>query len=224
MYIEHMKQYWSPGVTVDVVIFTVVNKALKVLLVERANKPFLGSLALPGGFLRKGETSKKAAQRVVTEKAGVKNIKDIYLEQLFTFDELGRDPRGQILSISYFALVDNAAIKSSGDWVGVKNLPKVAFDHKVIITYATQRLRNKLEYTNAVFSLLPKKFTLSQLQDTYEIILNRKMDKRNFRKKFLSLGLIKPAKELLTGARQRPAQLYSFISQRPVELKNFING
>ncbi len=218
------KQYWSPGVTVDVVIFTVVDKTLNALLIKRSIKPFLGLPALPGGFLRKGETSRKAVERVVAEKAGVKNINDIYLEQLYTFDELDRDPRGQILSISYFALVDSASIKSSGNWLSAKNLPRLAFDHKKIIDYAIRRLGNKLEYTNVVLSLLPKKFAFSQLQETYEIILGKRLDKRNFRKKFLSLGLIRPIKELLTGGRQRPAQLYSFISQKPAELENFIKG
>lgn len=222
---EQGKKYQSVSATVDVVIFTIEDGELKVLLINRAGEPFRGLWALPGGFLLEGENTRSAAQRLLTDKAGVK---DVYTEQLYTFDDLKRDPRGYVLSVSYFALVDRNKIDIQESektqkpaFYPVIKLPKLAFDHKEIIEYALKRLRYKLEYTNVVFSLLEKKFTFTQLQNAYEIILDKKLDKRNFRKKFLTLGLIKTAKGKLEGARQRPAQLYSFMSGKPVELKRF---
>ncbi len=221
----HRVLYQSPAVTTDVAIFTIVGEQLKVLLVRRSDRPFRNTWALPGGFLHKNETTNLAAVRILSEKAGVKNV---FVEQLYTFDAIGRDPRGRIMSVVYFTLVPHQDIKfKKGDktqtplfW-SLKKLPKLAFDHKNIVTYARKRLASKLEYTNVVFSLLPKKFTFSQLQKAYEIILDRKLDKRNFRKKFLLLGLIKLTRGLLSGTRQRPARLYEFISRKPEELKKF---
>lgn len=222
---EQNKKYQSASVTVDDVVFTIEDGALKVLLINRADEPFKGSWALPGGFLLEGENTQSAASRILSDKAGVK---DVYIEQLYTFDDIKRDPRGYVLSVSYFSLVNSNKINIRENentqkpaFYSVKKLPKLAFDHKEIIGYALKRLRYKLEYTNVVFSILEKKFTFTQLQNAYEIILDKKLDKRNFRKKFLTLGLIKPIKGKLEGARQRPAQLYSFVSGKPVELKRF---
>lgn len=219
------KLYWSPAITVDTVIFTIEEDDLKVLLVKRTNHPFHGYLALPGGFLLKNELTSKAVSRILRIKAGIKS--NIYLEQLYTFDNPKRDPRGHVLSVSYMALVPYEKItfdlsaRESPTFYSVKNLKRIAFDHKQVIDYAVRRLRAKLEYTNVVFSLLPKQFTLNQLQKTYEVILGRKLDKRNFRKKFALLDLIKPTKSFLRGSRQRPARLYQFVSRRPTELKKF---
>jgi len=213
------------SVTTDIVIFTIADEQLKVLLIKRANEPFKNQWALPGGFLFEKEDPDKAAIRTLWTKAG---IKDVYLEQLYTFGGSGRDPRGKIITISYFALSPQDKIKivvsdkiQTPTFRSVKKLPDIAFDHNRIITYALQRLQSKLEYTNAVYSLLPHYFTFNQLQRTYEIILNKKLDKRNFRKKFMLLGLIKPTKKILKGERQRPAKLYQFISRKPAELKKF---
>ena len=211
--------------TVDVVIFTIEGGDLKVLLIERANKPFFGDHALPGGFLLQGETTHAAALRILKEKAGVK---DVYIEQLYTFDDKGRDPRGPVLSVTYFALVppSDIVLKKEKDLQApalypLRRLPKLAFDHAGIIAYAVRRLRAKLGYTNAAFSLLPKFFSLFQLQKTYEAIMGTKLDKRNFQKKFLSLRLIALTDKMEEGMRQRPARLYRFISQKPSELKKF---
>src|SRR3989338_3386934 len=213
------------SVTTDIVIFTIADEQLKVLLIKRANEPFKNQWALPGGFLFEKEDPDKAAIRTLWTKAG---IKDVYLEQLYTFGGSGRDPRGKIITISYFALSPQDKIKivvsdkiQTPTFRSVKKLPDIAFDHNRIITYALQRLQSKLEYTNAVYSLLPHYFTFNQLQRTYEIILNKKLDKRNFRKKFMLLGLIKPTKKILKGERQRPAKLYAFKSRKPTELKKF---
>lgn len=223
--VKKEKLYWPPATTVDVVIFTIDNDELKVLLIERNRGPFLGKRALPGGFLLPKEPTVKAAERILREKAGVGRV---YLEQLYTFDNPDRDPRGHVLTVAYFALVDRNKIRFSygkdlqmPEFFSVNKLPSLAFDHKRIIEYAIRRLRYKLEYTNAVYALMPAVFTLSYLQKVHEIILNIKLDKRNFRKKFLSLGLIKPTNKKLGGVRQRPAQLYRFVNQKPIELKRF---
>ncbi len=219
------KLYIPPAVTVDVVIFTIRDNGLKVLLIKRANKPFKGVLALPGGFLSRNETARSAALRVLKEKAGIQNV---YLEQLYTFDDPKRDPRGHVVTVAYFALVPSDAMKiqeristQNPELYSIKKLPKLAFDHRKIVQYALKRTRAKCEYTNATYSLLPRFFTLSQLQKTYEIIFSHSFDKRNFRKKFLALGLIQPTRKSERGNRQRPARLYEFISRKPEELKKF---
>ncbi len=219
-----MKHFYQ-SVTTDIVILTIDDDKLKVLLIKRTNEPFKDQWALPGGFLFEKEEPDKATVRVLKEKAG---IQDVYLEQLYTFGGSGRDPRGKIITISYFALTPKNKIRikvttktQTPTFRAVKKLPDMAFDHSRIITYALKRLRSKLEYTNVIYSLLPKYFTFNQLQKTYEIILNKKLDKRNFRKKFMLLGLIKPTNKILKGERQRPAKLYRFISRKPAELKKF---
>lgn len=224
--------YESPYVTADTVIFTIKDDDLRVLLIKRRNPPFAGSPALPGVFLLKNENAREAAMRALKTKAGVKVG---YLEQLYTFDSRHRDPRGHTISITYFALVPENALKikpaknqafgqaglQSPELHPLKKLPRLAFDHKDIVELALIRLRAKLEYTNVVYSLLPRYFALSDLQNAYEIIFGKKLDKRNFRKKFLSLGLIRPTSKIQKGARQRPARLYEFKSRRPASLKKF---
>src|SRR3989344_481952 len=213
------------SVTTDIVIFTIEDGQLKVLLIKRVNEPFKGQWALPGGFIHEGEDPEKAAKRVLKEKAGIENM---YTEQLYTFAGSGRDPRGNILSVAYFTLVPRNEIEiketekvQTPTFRSIKKLPDIAFDHNRIITYALKRLQFKLEYTNVVYSLLPRYLTFNQLQNAYEIISGRRMDKRNFRKKFMLLNLIKPTKKVLKGERQRPAKLYEFTSHKPTELKKF---
>jgi len=212
------------SVTADIVIFTIENDELKVLLIKRVKKPFKNQWALPGGFLLENEPPEKAALRVLRDKAGMGNM---YMEQLYTFPGSGRDPRGNVITVTYFALAPiNKMLAKPNKGQNptlhlLKKLPELAFDHEKIIDYALKRLRSKLEYTNAIYSLLPKYFTFNHLQKTYELIFGRKLDKRNFRKKFMMLGLIKSTKKLHKGIRQRPAQLYQFTSRKPTELKKF---
>ena len=220
---KNNKEFWSGGLTVDAVIFTVDDGKLKVLLINRSQQPFKGNWTLPGGFLKKGEELPLAAARVLKDKTGVR---DAYLEQLYTFDKKGRDPRGQIVTVVYFALAPGDKIQKfidtkEANLFSVNRLPKLGFDHGKIIKYAAERLRYKLEYTNIVFSLLPQYFTLGQLQKVYEAILGIRLDKRNFLKKFLSLSLIKPTKKVFSSGRQRPARLYQFVSNKPQTLKKF---
>ena len=210
----------------DIVILTIENDQLKVLLIKRENRPFKDYWALPGGFIHTNESPEQSALRVLKDKAGVKNV---FIEQLYTFAGSGRDPRGNVITVTYFALTPiNKILTKLNINKGqtptlhlLKKLPKLAFDHEKIIRYALRRLRSKLEYSNAIYSLLPEYFTFNHLQKTYELILDRKLDKRNFRKKFMMLGLIKSTKRLHKGTRQRPAQLYQFTSRKPMELKKF---
>ena len=204
-------------VTVDIVVFTVHDQALRVLLVERGIEPFLGLFALPGGFVLAGETLEQAAFRELREETGTA---EVYLEQLYTFGDPGRDPRGRVVTVAYYALVPSGRSPllagtdaASAAWFTVAELPKLAFDHAGILDYAVNRLRGKLEYSNVGYELLPEKFTLTALQVLHEAILGRKLDKRNFRRKVLGMGLLKPLKEKLATGR-KPAELYSFRDQR----------
>lgn len=207
---EH-KPFLNPNVVVDVVLMTVSGGDLQVLLIRRDADPYVHMDALPGGYLHTGETTRSAAERVLQTKAG---IKDIYIEQLYTFDTPGRDPRGPVFSVTYLALVppglnitDDGTIQHPR-WQSVSELKKLAFDHADIIEYAHSRLQGKIEYTPIALRILPERFTLSQLQGVYEAILGKTLDKRNFRKKIDQLGFVIPTDEKLSGMRQRPAQLY----------------
>jgi len=207
-------EYPRPAVTVDLVIFTIAGNDLKVLLIRRGGEPFKNCWALPGGFVEIDESLEKAAARELKEEVGVTKV---YLEQLYTFGDPKRDPRGRVISVSYFALVDaeSQRIRAASDaaeaeWHSVFKPPKLAFDHKKILDYAVWRLRNKIEWTTVGYELLPKKFTLSELQRVYEIILQKPVDKRNFRKKILAQGQIRELNETRSDGAHRPAKLYSF--------------
>lgn len=211
------KDYPRPSVTVDLVIFTIAANDLQVLLIRRDVEPFKGHWALPGGFVGIDESLEAAAARELQEEAGVKQV---YLEQLFTFGEPHRDPRGRVISVAYFALVDSeqqhvvaGSDAAEAEWHSVFQPPPLAFDHQQILDYAVGRLRTKLEWTTVGYELLPPKFTLSELQRVYEIILQKPVDKRNFRKKILAQGQIKELNEIRTDGAHRPARLYSFKQQ-----------
>ena len=212
-----------PSVTTDLVVFTVMDGALKVLLVKRGQQPFSGCWALPGGFVKMEESLEQAAARELEEETGV-DAGDVYLEQLYTFGDPGRDPRTRVITVAYFALVDPSRIEPrvTGEedirdvrWIPVHDLPKdMAFDHGKILEYAHRRLKNKLEYTAVGLELLPGLFTLTELQNLYETILGEKLDKRNFRKKILAMGILQPTKGYRRGGH-RPAVLYRFKRTRP---------
>ena len=211
-------------VTVDLVIFALRERELQVLLVRRGIAPFEGHWALPGGFIRDGESLDEAARRELREETGVS---DVYLEQLYTFGEPGRDPRGRGVTTAYYALLtgDHAPLMPGSDaaaarWWPARARPQLAFDHDLIVDYALERLKNKLEYTTVGFQLLPKKFTLTQLQRVYETILGRELDKRNFRRKVALLGILKPLDEWVREGPSRPAQLYRFSAKRFEKLRD----
>ena len=207
-------------VTVDLVIFALRDSELHVLLIRRGLPPFEGSWALPGGFVRDGESLEDAARRELQEETGVR---DVYLEQLYTFGDPERDPRGRIVTVAYYALLTGevaplVAGTDAGEaqWMRARKHPPLAFDHERILAYALERLANKLEYSTIGFQLLPRKFTLSQLQGVYEAVLGRKLDKRNFRRKMALVDTLKPLNEWMRDGPSRPAQLYR-ASARPAE-------
>ena len=209
----------SPLVAVDVVIFSVIKGKLKVLLIEIGSGPYQKKWALPGGLISLDESLNEAAERVLADKAGVTGV---YLEQLATFGNPKRDSRRRSISVAYFALVNSEEFSprtieyySDIAWKNVAQLPTLAFDHQVIISAAKERLKNKLGYSNIAYALLPKIFTLSELQSVYEIILNHPLDKRNFRKKIQEVQLIKETGTVRRDGPSRPAKLYTFIDRKP---------
>lgn len=214
----YMYDYPRPAVTVDCVVFGLDEGDLKVLLIRRKGEPFKGMWALPGGFVGMDETLEAAAARELREETG---IGDFYLEQLYTFGDPGRDPRGRVISVAYYALVrlDRHRPQAATDadeaaWFSVSNPPALAFDHSVILATALERLKGKVRYRPIGFELLPEKFTLSQLQRLYETVLERKLDKRNFRKRILAMGLLEQTDEMQRDVAHRAARLYRFDRKR----------
>lgn len=213
------------SVTVDVVAFAIEQNSLEVLLIKRKYDPFRNQWALPGGYITDSDANlEDAARRELLEET---NVSDIYLEQLYTFGDVDRDPRGRTVTISYLALLRAqevelvAATDASGvAWWPVAKLPELGFDHRQIIEYALTRLRYKIEYSDCVFSLLPTKFTLRDLQNAYEIILGRAIDNRNFRKKFLGTGILEELDEYTRGGSHRPARLYQYCPEKFQTLKD----
>jgi len=211
-------------VTVDLVIFALRDGQLQVLLIQRGIPPFEGRWALPGGFIRSGESLEAAARRELAEETGVT---DVYLEQLYTFGEPDRDPRGRVVTVAYYALLTGDATPlvagtDAGDarWMPARHHPRLAFDHQRILDYALERLANKLEYTTVGFQLLPGKFTLGQLQRVYEAVLGRALDKRNFRRKMALLKILKPLDEWVQDGPSRPAQLHKFSAKEFERLRD----
>lgn len=213
---KYTEPYIPPTLTVDAAIFQLIDNQLEVLLIERPAEPFKGSFALPGGYNAQGETTIHALRRIVKAKAGIDISRDLsYIEQLYTFDTVARDPRGHAVSVTYMGCgrtIEPSASEAKTTSFAVNSLPHLAYDHADIIAYAHQRLISKLMYTNAIYAFMPKKFTLSELQSAYEAILGRPVDKRNFRKKFLSLNLIHETDEMKREGAHRPARLYKFNS------------
>ena len=206
--------YARPALTVDVVVFALDEQDLQVMLIQRGLAPYSGLWALPGGFVRVEETLDEAAARELAEESGLSGF---FLEQLYTFGAVRRDPRERVVTVAYYALVNLAghSVKASTDatsaaWFSVNDLPKLAFDHRQILDVALERLRAKVRYQPIGFELLPEKFTLRQLQHLYEIILDRPLDKRNFRKKVLSMEIIKETSEIETDVAHRAARLFRF--------------
>jgi len=207
-------EYARPALAVDCVVFGLDESDLKVLLIQRKLQPFQHTWALPGGFVRIDETLDEAARRELEEEAGVT---DVFLEQLYTFGALDRDPRERVVSVAYYALakLSDHRIRAATDamgvgWFGLDDLPKLAFDHTEIVLRAHERLRGKVRYAPIGFELLPPRFSLTQLQRLYEIVLGTDLDKRNFRKKILAMDLLVETDEVEQGVRHRAARLYRF--------------
>ena len=207
-------KYPRPALTVDCVVFGLDEDGLKILLIQREFEPFAGQWALPGGFVAVGESLEETARRELAEETGLKNI---FLEQLYSFSDPTRDPREHVVTVAYYALVNllehkvqAATDARSAAWFAVDDVPALAFDHDRILKAASERLRGKIRYQPVGFELLPAKFTLRQLQRLYEKILDRELDKRNFRKKILNMGIIEELAEIETDVAHRAARLYRF--------------
>jgi len=217
-------EFPRPALTVDCVVFGLDDRTvLQVLLIRRQLPPFQGQWALPGGFVRFDESLEAAARRELREETG---IQDVFLEQLYTFGDRDRDPRDRVVTVAYYALINltEHALQAKTDaeeacWFPYNALPALAFDHQRIFATALQRLQGKLRYEPIGFELLPEKFPLTQLQRLYETVLNQKLDKRNFRKKLLKMGLLIELDEWQTGVAHRAARLYQFDKQKYVQLK-----
>ncbi len=212
---KYDKPYQPPVVTVDVVIFNTINNILHVLVSKRAKDPFKNQWSLPGGYSPADKMLIDSLQEISLRKAGIDIKKLQYLEQFYAFDSIDRDPRGHAISIAYFGCGHNLELEKANQeskFIPINDLPKLAYDHQEIIKLALQKIANQLDHSNISSSLLPKTFTLSQLQTLYEQILNQELDKRNFRKKILKSDLLEETGELKKDGAHRPAKTYYFKS------------
>ena len=214
--------YPHPAVTTDIVIFTIRDQQLKVLLIMRGGDPYKGKWALPGGFVRMEEDLETGARRELAEETGISGV---YLEQLYTFGAVDRDPRERVITIAWYALIpsDKIQLQAATDaeavgWFSLDELPPLAFDHQDIVAMAHQRLVAKLDYSTIAFQFMPREFTLSDLQEVYEIILREEMDRRNFRKWILALEQIEETGEERREGAHRPAKLYRVKHPTKVEI------
>lgn len=221
--VSHSYEFPRPALTVDCVIFGIDDEDLKVLLIQRDLPPFEGRWALPGGFVLMEETLEEAALRELREETGVSRV---YLEQLYTFGDVERDPRGRVVSVVYYALVklSDHRVQAATDareagWFPVWDTPTLAFDHARMLRMAVDRLKAKVRYQPIGFELLPRKFTLTALQRVYERILEHTLDKRNFRKKILAMGILEELDEVEQDVAHRAARLYRFDRRRYRELE-----
>lgn len=220
----HEYKYPRPALAVDCVVFGLDEQhSLKVLLIQRKIPPFEGQWAFPGGFVRVDESLETAARRELREETGLDHV---FLEQLYTFGSVDRDPRDRVVTVAYYALVNlrdytvqAATDASQAAWFDVSQVPAIAFDHPQILEMALTRLRGKVRYEPIGFELLPEKFTFFQLQKLYETVLGIALDKRNFRKKFLKMDLLQELDELQTNAPHRAAKLYTFDADKYQTLK-----
>ena len=215
-------EYPHPAVTTDIVIFTIRDKQLKLLLIMRGGAPYKGKWALPGGFVQLDEDLESGARRELAEETGITGV---YLEQLYTFGAVDRDPRERVITVAYYALIpsDKIVLQAATDaeavgWFSMDELPNLAFDHKEIVDMAHQRLVAKLDYSTIAFQFMPEEFSLSELQAVYEIILREEMDRRNFRKWVLALEQIEDTGEERREGAHRPAKLYRVIHPDKVEI------
>jgi len=202
----------APAIATNVVVFTLRDDELKLLLLRRGAEPYKGVWSLPGGRLGPDEDLDASAMRALEEGTGVSGV---YLEQLYTFGAPARDPRRRAIAVCYFALVPSerlqlrAALNAEGvGWFSMAELPELAFDHGEMVEVARQRLEAKLAYSTIALQFMPEKFTLSELQQVYEIILDERLDKRNFRKRILALGQVDETPDVRRNGSHRPARLY----------------
>lgn len=210
----------------DVALFSLKDGELLVRVIDVDRPPhFVHIPGLPGGLVHPDETALQAAKRLLQTKAGIRSS-HVHLEQLFTFDAVDRDPRGRVVAVAHLGFVPWAQLSAqeqedseSAKWIEAHRLPKLAYDHKEIMQLARKRLASRVTYTTLISKLLPKEFTLTELEQAFEIITGKEIDKRNFRKKMLKLGLLNELPRMKNGARHRPAKLYAFKSDMVQEIE-----
>jgi len=206
--------------SIDCILFGFDEGELKILLIERNEEPFKDWWALPGNLVSENESLDQSASRILHELTGIENV---YMEQFYTFGDVGRHPQGRIISVAYYAMLrlgGDKALKpvstyaKQAYWINVKDLPKLAFDHQKIFDQGLEKIKRRIKHQPIAFELLPEKFTLTQLQNVYEVILGKKLDKRNFRKKMLSFNVLKDLNEKQKGVSFRAATLYRFDKRK----------
>ena len=206
--------YKNPALAVDLVVFGYHENALSVLLLNRKEEPFKDSWTLPGAFLQMEERFEDACQRVLSTKLGMDKL---YLEQLYSFDEPGRDPRGRVVAVAYYALINPAkfavaagSMANDVQWFPIRKVPVLGFDHKQMYAMALQRLRSKILYFPVGFQLLDEEFTMPELHQLYECILDTEIDRRNFTKKIIDTAYVINTGKKREGGRNRHPDLYRF--------------
>lgn len=214
-------RYPRPAVTADCVIFGFDGVGIKVLLIQRGIEPFKGKWALPGGFMNMNETVEECAKRELKEETGLKNA---VVEQFYTFSDVNRDPRERVITVAHYALVRLSEVKGGDDaasarWFSMNEIPSLAFDHDRILRMAVNRLKERICFEPIGFELLPQVFTMTELQNLYEAILEVKFDRRNFYNKMLKLGILTEAEPRPANASRRTPSKYRFNAEKYTELK-----
>ncbi len=214
-------KYPHPAMTADCVIFGFDGFSIKVLLIQRGIEPFKGKWAFPGGFMNMNETAEECAKRELEEETGLKNAA---VEQFYTFSDVNRDPRERVITVAHYALVRLSEVKGGDDaasarWFAMDEVPSLAFDHDRILRMAVNRLKERICFEPIGFELLPEVFTMPELQNLYEAILEVKFDRRNFYNKMLKLGILTEAEPRPENASRRTPTKYRFNSEKYAELK-----
>ena len=214
-------KYPHPALTADCVIFGFDGMAIKVLLIQRGIEPFKGKWAFPGGFMKIDETAEECAKRELEEETGLKNTA---VEQFHTFSDVNRDPRERVITVAHYALVRLSEVKGGDDaasarWFSMNEVPSLAFDHDRILRMAVNRLKERICFEPIGFELLPEVFTMTELQNLYEAILEVKFDRRNFYNKMLKLGILSEAEPRPANASRRTPSKYRFNAEKYAELK-----
>ena len=214
-------KYPHPSVTADCVIFGFDGVAIKVLLIQRGIEPFKGKWAFPGGFMKMDETAEECAKRELEEETGLNNAS---VEQFYTFSDVNRDPRERVITVAHYALVKLSEVKGGDDaasakWFDLETIPSLAFDHDRILRMALSCLKERICFEPIGFELLPELFSMTELQNLYEAILEVKFDRRNFYNKMLKLGILTEAAPRPANASRRTPSKYRFNAEKYAELK-----